>query len=110
MIRYFIVNSYGDVLGEADTRAEAEAKMHDVFSAEQIETDEIEVISDEAESFYIITNKRDIDRCWKNEKHTAEYYEDALRIAEEYDLMHIYELRFADDSGDLISITERNIF
>lgn len=43
-MRYYIVNCKGEVLGEASNREEAESKMRAMFTLEEIERDEIEVI------------------------------------------------------------------
>ena len=43
-MRYYIVNYKGEVLGEDDTRERAEQKMVLMFTQEEIEQDEIEVI------------------------------------------------------------------
>lgn len=41
------MNAKGTVLGEADTEAQAKQKMELMFTAEEIEKDEIEVIEGE---------------------------------------------------------------
>lgn len=44
VMRYYIVNCKGEVLGENDTRERAEQEMVLMFTQEEIEQDEIEVI------------------------------------------------------------------
>lgn len=43
-MRFYIVDNQGTVHGEAETREKAEALMRDIFSDEEIEAREIEVI------------------------------------------------------------------
>lgn len=45
-MRYYIVNYKGEILGEADTKEQAESLMNLRFSANEIEDDEIEVIEE----------------------------------------------------------------
>lgn len=47
VMRYYIVNYKGEVLGENDTRERAEQEMVLRFTQEEIEQDEIEVIGEE---------------------------------------------------------------
>ena len=46
-MRYYIVNYKGEVLGEDDTREGAEQRMILMFTQEEIEQEEIEVIEGE---------------------------------------------------------------
>ena len=43
-MRYYIVDYQGTVHGEADTEAKAKAKMECLFTAAEIEENEIEII------------------------------------------------------------------
>ena len=46
-MRYYIVNYKGEVLGEDDTREGAKQRMMLMFTQEEIEQEEIEVIEGE---------------------------------------------------------------
>ena len=45
-MRYYIVNVKGEVLGEDDTKERAEQRMVLMFTQEEIEENEIEVIEE----------------------------------------------------------------